>query len=56
MKLDLRPLLAEDIRALAVNFTLPAPLDRQNDPSSPLYGVSFPAPLTQRREGVSALP
>ena len=46
MKLDLRPLLAEDIRVLAVNFTLPAPLDRQNDPSSPLYGVSFPAPLT----------
>ena len=46
MKLDLRPLLAEDIRVLPVSFTLPAPLDRQDDPSSPLFGVSFPEPLS----------
>ena len=45
MKLDLRPLLAEDIRALAVDFTLPPPVDGTDSLSGTLYGVEFPHPL-----------
>ena len=45
MKLDLRPLLAEDIRVLAVDFTLPPP-DTEGDAAlGTLYGVEFPHTL-----------
>lgn len=44
MKLDLRPLLAEDIRVLPVDFTL-SPPTAEDGGSGNLYGVSFPAPL-----------
>lgn len=50
MKIDLRTLLAEDVRTLSVDFTLPAPTDECNDPSCSLFGVTFPAPLTVRGE------
>ena len=44
MKLDLRPLLAEDIRLLSVDFLLDPPKGEE-DPTSALYGVHFPHPL-----------
>lgn len=50
MKLDLRPLLAEDIRILSVDFTLDPPAEDHENPMSNLYGVGFPAPLHVRGE------
>ena len=45
MKLDLRPLLAEEIRVLSVDFLLDPPEGDEENPMSNLYGVGFPAPL-----------
>ena len=45
MKLDLRSLLAEDIRSLPVEFLLPVPDDLLHDPHSPLFDVCFPEPI-----------
>ena len=45
MKLDLRPLLAEEIRVLSVDFSLDPPVEDNENPMSNLYGVGFPAPL-----------
>ena len=45
MKLDLRSLLAGEIRAQAVEFSL-LPASLGDDPKSPLYGVSLPAPAS----------
>lgn len=45
MKLDLRPLLSEDIRTLAVDFTLPPPMEEEDGALGTLYGVVFPHPL-----------
>ncbi len=45
MKLDLRPLLAEDIRVFDVDFSLTPPEERLDGPRGYLFGVSFPAPL-----------
>lgn len=45
LKLDLRPLLAEDIRVLTVDFPL-SPIGEESDnPGSRLYGVRFPSPM-----------
>ena len=44
MKLDLRPLLAEDIRVLSVDFLLTPP-DEVAGSVGALYGVAFPHPL-----------
>ncbi len=49
MKLDLRPLLAEKIRTLAVDFRLPPPTDEAQI-SANLYGVQFPGELAVRGE------
>ncbi len=43
MKLDLRPLLAEDIRVLPVDFTLTPTVD--SEAAGNLWGVTFPHPL-----------
>lgn len=45
MKLDLRPLLAEEIRVLSVDFMLDPPAVDEENLMSNLYGVGFPAPL-----------
>ncbi len=43
MKLDLRPLLAEDIRVLPVDFSLTPEMD--DEATGNLWGVRFPHPL-----------
>lgn len=50
MKLDLRRLLAEDVRSLPVDFSLEPPSDWREDPMSPLYGAELPAPLAVKGE------
>jgi uncharacterized protein len=45
MKLDLRPLLAENIRTLPVDFLLPPPAEEWEDVAPNLYGVHFPSEL-----------
>ncbi len=45
MKLDLRPLLAEDIRVLPVDFSLEISAEDTDGDVGNLYGVSFPSPL-----------
>ena len=45
MKLDLRPLLAENIRTLPVDFTLSPPVEEMTDIAPNLYGVQFPSEL-----------
>lgn len=44
MKLDLRPLLAENIRTLPVDFRLPPPAETE-EMAANLYGVRFPDEL-----------
>ncbi|MBQ8350887.1 MAG: DUF177 domain-containing protein [Clostridia bacterium] len=48
MKLDLRPLLAENIRILPVDFLLPPPAEEDMAPN--LYGVRFPSDLQVQGE------
>lgn len=45
MKLDLRPLLAENIRVLPVDFSLLPPDGGTEDVAPNLYGVHFPSEL-----------
>ena len=45
MKLDLRPLLAENIRILPVDFCLQPPAEGEDDTAPNLYGVHFPSEL-----------
>lgn len=45
MKLDLRAMLADEIRTLPVEFTLPFDVD-PHDPTGVFAGVSFPSPIT----------
>lgn len=52
MKLDLRSLLAGEIRTQAVAFSL-VPGSTGNDPQSPLYGVRFPSPVAVSGEIVN---
>lgn len=52
MKLDLRSLLAGEIRTQAVEFSL-MPSGAGDDPQSPLYGVRFPAPVAVSGEIVN---
>ncbi len=52
MKLDLRSLLAGEIRSLAVDFQLPLVPDAE-DLTSPLYGVTFPQPVSVSGEIVN---
>ena len=53
MKLDLRSLLAGEIRTQAVDFTLAVDEALCADPLSPLYGVAFRAPVEARGEIVN---
>ena len=52
MKLDLRSLLAGEIRTQAVEFSL-LPAAGADDPQSPLYGVTFREPVSVRGEIVN---
>ena len=52
MKLDLRSLLAGEIRTQAVEFSL-MPSGGGDDPQSPLFGVTFPEPVSVRGEIVN---
>lgn len=52
MKLDLRTLLAGEVRSLAVDFTL-LPEVAEDDVQSPLYGVTFRAPVAVQGEIVN---
>ena len=52
MKLDLRSLLAGEIRTQAVEFSL-LPAAGADDPQSPLYGVTFRAPVSVQGEIVN---
>ena len=45
MKLDLRPLLAEEIRTLPIDFSLEISAEELDGQGANLYGVSFPSPL-----------
>lgn len=45
MKLDLRPLLAEKIRTLPVDFCLTPPTEEAEGGATNLYGVHFPGAL-----------
>ena len=53
MKLDLRSLLAGEIRSLAVDFTLLPNAADEDDVQSPLYGVTFRAPVAVQGEIVN---
>lgn len=53
MKLDLRPLLAGECRALRFRFPLDPP-DGTKDPGSILYGVCFPSPPEASGEVVNS--
>ena len=50
MKLDLRPLLAENIRVLPVDFLLPPPVEEEDGIAANLYGVHFPSELLVQGE------
>ena len=52
MKLDLRSLLAGEIRTQAVEFDI-MPLSAEDDAQSPLYGVVFTSPVAVRGEIVN---
>ncbi len=52
MKIDLRSLLAGEIRTLPLSFFLERKKEEENS-LSPLYGVDFPAPLTLNGEIVN---
>ena len=52
MKLDLRSLLASEIRTQAVEFSL-MPSGSGDDPQSPLFGVTFREPVAVRGEVVN---
>ena len=52
MKLDLRTLLAGEVRSLAVDFTL-LPDIGEDDVQSPLYGVTLRAPVAVQGEIVN---
>lgn len=45
MKLDLRPLLAEDIRVLPIDFSLEIDPEESDGQIGNLFGISFPSPL-----------
>ncbi len=53
MKLDLRSLLAGEIRAQAIDFTLTMDEALSSDPQSPLYGVTFRGPVAAFGEVVN---
>ncbi len=53
MKLDLRSLLAGEIRTQTVDFTLTVDEALSADPQSPLYGVAFRGPVAARGEIVN---